>query len=177
MSTGLPEAYASAIHTIAVSEGALDVVESELGSIARAVGSDAELHRRLSDRQMPAEQRLRVLDAGVLASAHAATRAALALLITAERIGDLAAVAAALTERSAADQGLAHAEVRVASALTEAQTIALQAALESKLGVALSLRVVVDPTVVGGIWARVGDTVIDGTVARRLADLRTRIGN
>jgi F-type H+-transporting ATPase subunit delta len=177
MSTGLTEAYATAIHTLAAAEGALEVVEAELGSIARAVGSDAELHRRLSDRQVPAEQRLRFLDAGVLASTHPATRGALALLIAAERIGELGAVSTALAEQVAADQGMQHAEVRVASALTEAQTTALQAALERRLGTSLSLRVIVDLAVVGGVWARVGDTVIDGTVARRLAEIRTRIGN
>jgi F-type H+-transporting ATPase subunit delta len=177
MSTGLAAAYASAIHTLAVAEGSLDVVEAELGSIARAIGSDAGLHRQLSDRQVPAEQRMRFLDAGVLASTHPATRGAIALLITAERIGELGAVATALAELVAADQGMQHAEVRVASALTEAQTTALQAALERKLGTSLSLRLIVDPAVLGGVWARVGDTVIDGTVARRLAEIRTRIGN
>jgi F-type H+-transporting ATPase subunit delta len=37
------------------------------------------------------------------------------------------------------------------------------------------MRVTVDPSVVGGVRARVGDTVIDGSVARRLSQLRTRI--
>jgi F-type H+-transporting ATPase subunit delta len=36
--------------------------------------------------------------------------------------------------------------------------------------------VFVDPDVVGGVRARIGDTVIDGSLARRLQDVRTRIG-
>ncbi len=175
MSTGTAQAYAQAVHTIAAAEGALDVVEAELASIAEVVAADPTVLQRLSDRQLPVEQRIRLLDGGVLATAHPATRAALAMLIGAERIGHLRDVATALSERSAADVGRTYAEVQVAQPLTEAQTTALQAALERATGAELTMRVVVDPSVVGGVRARIGDTVIDGSVARRLSQLRTRI--
>ena len=174
MSTGTAEAYARAVHAIAEAEGALDVVETELAAIAE-VASDPAVLQQLSDRQLPVEQRLRLLESGVLATAHPATRAALAMLIGAERIGHLRDVATALSERSATDAGRTYAEVQVAQPLSEAQTSALQAALEGATGVELAMRVVVDPSVVGGVRARVGDTVIDGSVARRLSQLRTRI--
>lgn len=174
MSTGTAQAYAAAVHAIAEAEGALDVVETELAAIAE-VASDPAVLQQLSDRQLPVEQRLRLLESGVLATAHPVTRAALAMLIGAERIGHLRDVATALSERSAADAGRTYAEVQVAQPLTEAQTTALQAALERATGVELAMRVVVDPSVVGGVRARVGDTVIDGSVARRLSQLRTRI--
>jgi F-type H+-transporting ATPase subunit delta len=175
MSTGTAQAYAEAIHAIATAEGALDVVEAELSSIAEVVAGDPAVVQRLSDRQLPVEQRLKVLDGGVLATAHPATRAALAMLIGAERIGHLRDVASALSERSAADVGRAYAEVQVAHPLTDAQTAALQAALERATGSELAMRVTVDPSVVGGVRARIGDTVIDGSLARRLSQLRTRI--
>jgi len=175
MSTGTVEAYAQAVHAIAAAEGALDVVETELASIAEVVASDPTVVQRLSDRQLPVEQRMRLLDGGVLATAHPATRAALAMLIGAERIGHLRDVATALSERSAAEVGRTYAEVQVAQPLTETQATALQAALERATGAELTMRVVIDPSVVGGVRARVGDTVIDGSVARRLSQLRTRI--
>ena len=175
MSTGTVEAYAQAVHVIAAAEGALDVVETELASIAEVVASDPTVVQRLSDRQLPVEQRMRLLDGGVLATAHPATRAALAMLIGAERIGHLRDVATALSERSAAEVGRTYAEVQVAQPLTETQATALQAALERATGAELTMRVVVDPSVVGGVRARIGDTVIDGSVARRLSQLRTRI--
>lgn len=175
MSTGTAQAYAQAVHAIASAEGALDVVETELASIAEVVAADPTVLQRLSDRQLPVEQRIRLLDGGVLATAHPATRAALAMLIAGERVGHLRDVATALSERSAAEVGRTYAEVQVAQPLTEAQTTALQAALERATGAELTMRVVVDPSVVGGVRARVGDTVIDGSVARRLSQLRTRI--
>jgi len=175
MSTGTAQAYAEAVHVIAAAEGALDIVESELASIAEVVAADPSIVQRLSDRQVPVEQRLRLLEGGVLATAHPATRASLAMLIAAERFGHLRDVATALSERSATAVGRTYAEVQVAQPLTESQTTALQAALERATGAELTMRVTVDPSVVGGVRARVGDTVIDGSVARRLSQLRTRI--
>ena len=51
----------------------------------------------------------------------------------------------------------------------------LREALERATGKRLDLRVVVDPTVVGGVRAQVGDTVIDGSVRRRLDQLKQAI--
>jgi len=175
MSTGTAQAYATAVHAIAVAEGALEIVESELASIAEVVASDPAVIQRLADRQLPVEQRMRMLDGGVLATAHPATRAALAMLIGGERIGHLRDVATALSERSASDVGRTYAEVQVAEPLSDAQSTSLQAALEKAVGSKLTMRVVVDPSVIGGVRARIGDTVIDGSVARRLSQLRTRI--
>lgn len=175
MSTGTAQAYAQAVHTIAVAEGALDIVESELASIAEVVAADPAILGQLSDRQLPLEQRLRLLDGGILGTAHPATRAALAMLIAAERIGHLHDVATGLSERSASDVGRTYAEVQVAQPLTDAQATALQAALEQATGAELTMRVVVDPSVIGGVRARIGDTIIDGSVARRLSQLRTRM--
>jgi len=175
MSTGTARAYADAVHAIAVAEGALDVVEAELSSIAAVVAADPDVVQRLSDRQLAVDQRIRFLGGGVLATAHPATRAALAMLIGAERIGHLQDVATALSERSASDVGRTYAEVQVAHPLTDAQTAALKVALESATGADLTMRVTVDESVVGGVRARIGDTVIDGSIARRLSQLRTRI--
>jgi F-type H+-transporting ATPase subunit delta len=64
------------------------------------------------------------------------------------------------------------AEIRSAVDLTEDQRSRLAAALEEATGQDVDVRVVVDPTVVGGLVARVGDQVIDGSVRHRLAQLR-----
>lgn len=171
------QAYATAVRAVAEAEGALDAVGTELGAIAEAVSGDAELQRVLSDRQLPLERRLRLLDAGVFATAHPATRSAVAMLVGAERVGLIDEVATALAEQAAAERDRSLAEVRVATPLSDAQLAALRTALERKVGTPLELRVVVDPSVVGGVRARIGDTVIDGSVARRIAQLRTRIGS
>ena len=48
-------------------------------------------------------------------------------------------------------------------------------ALSSALGKEVEIKVIVDPEVLGGLSARVGDTIIDGTVRHRLDRLRGRL--
>ena len=65
------------------------------------------------------------------------------------------------------------AEVRSAVALTDDQRERLAAALANATGKQVELKVVVDPSVLGGLVATVGDTVIDGSVRTRLDQLKT----
>ncbi len=67
------------------------------------------------------------------------------------------------------------AEVRSAIALTDDQKSRLAAALGQATGKQVEVKVIVDPTVMGGLVAQVGDTVIDGTVRRRLEQLQQRL--
>ena len=67
------------------------------------------------------------------------------------------------------------AEVRSAVELTEDQRTRLAAALEKATGKAVEVKVIVDPSVLGGLVATVGDTVIDGSVRHRLDQLKHAI--
>ena len=65
------------------------------------------------------------------------------------------------------------AEVRSAVPLTDDQRDRLAAALGQATGKQVEVKVIVDPTVLGGIVTQVGDTVIDGSVRHRLDQLRS----
>ena len=68
-------------------------------------------------------------------------------------------------------------EVRSAVELTAEQRERIAAALSAATGRTVEVKVVVDPTVVGGVVARVGDEVFDGTVATRLEEAKLRLGS
>lgn len=72
-------------------------------------------------------------------------------------------------------EGRVHARVTVARALDEAGQAALAAQLSRTLGKTVVPHVTVNPEILGGVVVRVGDTVIDGSVRRRLTTLRTRM--
>jgi F-type H+-transporting ATPase subunit delta len=67
------------------------------------------------------------------------------------------------------------AEVRSAVPLTADQQTRLAAALVNATGKQVNLKVVVDPSVLGGLVATVGDTVIDGSVRTRIDQLKSRL--
>ncbi|MEX0706068.1 MAG: ATP synthase F1 subunit delta [Nitriliruptoraceae bacterium] len=176
MTTDHHSAYAQAVVMLAGAENALDTVEDELLTVARAIDANDELRQRLTDANLPVANRLAFVESEVLKVAHRATRAVLALLIAADRAGDLTAIADEVARRAAESRDSELAEVRVAVELDEGRRAALTAALEQATGRRLDVKVIVDESVVGGVRARIGDTVIDGSVLRRLDDLRTRAG-
>lgn len=167
-------AYAHAALAVAQGEGAAEVVQRELAALASAIDGHAELRAALTDQQLPLSRRIALVDGDLLADAHPATRTVLAMILAAERVGELARIAAELSE--AAASGRTAAEIVVAVPLDAERERALVAALERATGQELDVRIVVDPEVVGGVRATVGDTVIDGSLLRRVSDLRTRAG-
>jgi F-type H+-transporting ATPase subunit delta len=78
-------------------------------------------------------------------------------------------------QRASSAKNLDVAEVRTAVPLTSDQLDRLKAALENATGKRLNLKATVDPSVVGGIVATVGDTVIDDTVRTRIDQLKSRL--
>jgi F-type H+-transporting ATPase subunit delta len=176
MTTERTSAYADAIVAIARGEHALEAVEDELLAVARAIAANDELRDALSNAQLPVGQRLRLVESQVVRAAHPATRTALATVIAAEQAGHLSQIAEAVANRAASSRGEELAEVYVAVELDEGRRAALKAALERATGRRLDLKFHVDESVVGGVRAKIGDTVIDGSLARRLTDLRTRAG-
>ncbi|HEY7897617.1 MAG TPA: ATP synthase F1 subunit delta [Gemmatimonadaceae bacterium] len=73
------------------------------------------------------------------------------------------------------EEGRVHAEVTVARPTTDAETASIGAELSRVLGKRVMPQVSVDPAIMGGVIVRVGNTVMDGSVRRRLSKLATRM--
>lgn len=174
MSTDRTGAYAQAVAALAAAEDALAAVEDELLAVSRAVDGDDVLRRQLTDQHLPIGNRLTFAESAALSAAHPATRAALAMIIAADRVGELSAIADEVARIAAERRDAEVAEVYVAAPVDEAKRAALKAALERATGKRLDIKVFVDPSVVGGVRAKIGDTVIDGSLSKRLDDLRAR---
>jgi F-type H+-transporting ATPase subunit delta len=106
--------------------------------------------------------------------AHRLTAQFISLVIGAGHARDLRDIAERISSRVAHGAGREVAEVRSAVALSDDQQRRLAEALSKATGSQVNLKVVVDPTVVGGIVATVGDKVIDGSVRNRLDQLKSR---
>jgi F-type H+-transporting ATPase subunit delta len=160
--------YAEAMFSVAGAEGVLPVVEDELYGFAKALEQNTPLREALTDATLPAENK-KALVAELLGDrANPVTVNLLGFVIDAGRSREIPDVVQALAERAAGERDHALAEVRSAVALTDAQRDRLAQALSQATGRTVDVKVVVDPAVVGGVVARVGDEVFDGSVATRL---------
>lgn len=172
MSDNRITAYADAALGVALAEGALSEVEDELFRLARVFESSDELRATLSDPHIPAAKRQQIVEDLLEGRASTATVAIVSMIVATGRAGDLPRIADELVQRSAASTGSAVAEVRSAVALTDEQIARLTQALSARTKRDITVRNIVDPTVMGGIVTRIGDSVIDGSVRTRLNQLR-----
>ncbi|MGH9183928.1 MAG: ATP synthase F1 subunit delta [Acidimicrobiales bacterium] len=168
--------YATALFEVARAEGSLEVVEDELFRFARTLEGSDELRSALTDPAIPADRRVRVVE-DLLGDRASPTTVSLVLLVVGVgRTKELPAIIDRLVERAAAERQRVVAEVRSAIPLDGDQRDRLARALGRATGKAVEVKVVVDPSVLGGVVAQVGDTVFDGSVRGRLAQLREAIG-
>ena len=169
------EGYASAVVAIAQAEDALERVPNELSAVGRAVAENEELRSVLSDHSIPASRRIGIIEDLLAAQASPVTLNVVAMLVGAGRGGQLDVIAEEVLELAAATRGEAVAEVRSAVALTDSQIERLAAALSRASGRNVTVHVVVDPDIVGGLSAQIGDTVFDGSVRTRLDNMKERL--
>jgi F-type H+-transporting ATPase subunit delta len=169
------DAYAGALADIAEAEGVIAVVDRELHAAASAFESNEQLRSALTDQGIPADRRQAILEKLLGNRFHPLTAQLIGMVVGAGRGRDLPEIAAKFGQRTASSQGHNVAEVRSAVALTEDQQNRLADALAKKTGAPVNLRVVVDPKVVGGLVATVGDIVIDGSIRTNLDQLKSRL--
>ncbi len=169
------EAYAEAMVLVARSENRLTDVEDEVYRFARAVEGSDELRKALTDPALPLTRKLALIEDLLGGRALATSTALVAMVVAAGRSSDLGAIAGRFIELAAAERQEVIAEVRSAVALDDDQQARLTAALAAKTGKRIELKVVVDESVLGGISARIGDVVIDGTVRHRLDQMKEMI--
>jgi F-type H+-transporting ATPase subunit delta len=169
------DGYARALFEVARADGTLDEVEDELFRFARSYESSESLRTTLSDEDIPAGKRQAIIEDLLGDTATRTTVQLLSMVVGSGRSADLVAIVDALVQRASASKNLELAEVRSAVELSADQEDRLKAALANATGKQVNLKVVVDPSVIGGLVATVGDVVIDGSVRTSLEQLKARL--
>jgi len=169
------EGYARALVEVATAEGALERVDDELFTFAQAVSGNTELRERLRDDRLGVAQRLEIVDDLLGGRAHPQTLAAVSYVVQSGRARQIGEIAETVSQLAASSRSQSVALVRSAVELDAGQRERLGAALAKATGNPVSVKVVVDPQVVGGLVVSLGDEIIDGSVARRLAQMRTAL--
>ncbi len=167
--------YARGIFEMARGEGELERVEGELLAVSRAFESSPDLRSNLTDPQVPLDKKQGIIDGLIGGRASSLTVGLVQLLVSQNRASELPAIAKAVAEAAASSRDKELAEVRSAVPLDDQTVERLAAALGRATGKDVEVRVIVDPSVIGGVVATVGDTVIDGSIAKRVESVRQAV--
>lgn len=167
--------YAEALVSLARRAGALDEWAALISAVASAVSSDQRLQNFLAAPQVAASEKRAVIARAFGDTLPRPMVLFLQKLIDNRRqllIPEIATEYANLVDEA---EGRVHAQVTVARATSDAERDAIAAQLSQKLGKTVVPHVTVNPAILGGVVVRIGDTVMDGSVRRRLATLRARL--
>jgi F-type H+-transporting ATPase subunit delta len=150
---------------------------AQLRAFESALSASRELLNALITPAVPLNRKRAVVGriAGLLKLSPMA-RNFLFVLIDHRRIALLGAILDAFELNVEERQGFARAEVSSPRELTQTQRGAINAQLERITGKRLRMRFAVDQELIGGVVARIGSTVYDGSVRGQLQTLGRRLG-
>ncbi|MBV8540726.1 MAG: F0F1 ATP synthase subunit delta [Pseudonocardiales bacterium] len=172
---GVEELAWQALLALAERDRSLDDVEDELFRFGRILVAQPRLATLLGDESAPAAGRLELLDTVLAGRTAAVTRRLLEQAVRAPRRRPLEEIVEEFVDRAAARRERSVAYVTAAGPLSEQQEQRLVEILNRIYRRPISVKVDLDPALLGGLVIRVGDEVIDGSVAARLDQARQGI--
>jgi F-type H+-transporting ATPase subunit delta len=172
---GISKNYAEALLALATKANATAEWGGLIHALAGAVEEDVTLQRFLAAPQVSAAQKSAVLGKGLAGKAPPLFIKFVQKLITNRRQMLIPGVASAYTGLLDEAAGRVHARVTFAKAVSDADRDAIAAQLSKVLRKTVVPHVNVNPQILGGVIVRVGDTVMDGSVRRRLATVRSKM--
>ena len=169
--------YAKALFDVALEEKAdLAQVDRDLQAVADMLQSSPDVALNLSRGSVTDAQRQSLMEA--IAKAMSLTTPVsklIALLGKSRKLDLMPDLSDAYSERLLAHQNIVRAEVTSAAPLSPEKTKALEESLAKVTGKKVEVTASVDPTLLGGVVARIGSTVYDGSVKTQLAQMRQEL--
>lgn len=173
----LAKRYAKAIFSLGKEQNKVDTYAQSLAAIAELYeNSELEVADALTNPLYPLEARQKVMARiAELVDADAIMTSFLNLLIEKKRVDVLPEIAREVQEMFDREQNISHGSVTSAVKLNKALLKKIQATLEKITGNKVILETQVDPSIIGGIVAKVGDLVLDGSIRTQLNGLKESI--
>lgn len=157
--------------------GDLDRTIQELDAFAALMASHPALGVVISNPAVPASKKRAMVDALLAQAGDVSDPVArtLALLADRDRLALVPALARAFHERVMDYRQIVRADVTTAVAIDEARVKAIADALGQATGRHVMVEPKVDASILGGVVARVGSVVYDGSVARQLEKMKASL--
>jgi len=169
--------YARALLDVAVKEQAdLERIENDLSQFADLFKQYPLLEKVLLNPAVPVpRKRAAVADLLAQAKFTPIVTKLLTLLADRDRLVLIPDLLASYRDRLLEHRGVVRAEVTTASTLDPGRADAIRQGLAALTGRTVQLATKIDPAIVGGLIARIGSTVYDGSVTRQLEKMKERL--
>ena len=165
--------YGEAAFDIARETGSEDAWSQGL-SLMATVFSDPQVEAVMGETRIPYERKAALVEAA-MADADPLVLNLARMLIHRGRTSLAPQIAEAFQELLDARRGIAHAVVTTAVPMSETETQAVADKLSEISGVQVQVAPEVDESIIGGLVARIGDRLIDGSTRSRLQALKRRL--
>jgi F-type H+-transporting ATPase subunit delta len=170
--------YANAFADIAISQGAPQTAAKQLADFAETFTDSPELRNFLNSPAVDMEDKHGVIEKIAARQRYAKiVRNFLFVIVDHHRSHILPEIVTAVESVVRQRQGIADAEVTSAVELNSAQKAALAGTLGRLTGKKVEPKFSLDPALLGGAVARVGDTIYDGSLRSRLTEMRARLSS
>lgn len=166
--------YAEAVFELAAENGTLDAWSRDLSTIARFAG-EPQVAGILANSRVPASERIKLLTAGLQQQIEPLAWNLVRLLESRNKIHLADGIQRAYQEMADDRAGVAHATVTTAVPLSDDERNAVAARLSSLTGKQVDVTPVVDDNIIGGVVARIGDQLIDGSTRTKLLALKRQL--
>lgn len=167
--------YARALFEEARALGQAQAIDADVTVLHESFTTSRELARVFESLVIPREKKKKVIEALFAGRLEPLTIRFVALLVEKERENLLPAIVAAYRALQDEERGVLEVHVRTAFPLNEAGAQPLVKKLTQLTGKKIRLQLQQDPSLIGGVVVRIGDTVYDGSVRQQLAALRERL--
>jgi F-type H+-transporting ATPase subunit delta len=173
--SGAARRYAQAVFDIGMEQRTLPTWDVDLRVIRETLETDPALTRIFENPETSLSEKERLIERLFAPTISPTAYNFLRVLLQHRRLTLAPQVQEAFEEMYLAVQGIAFADVTTAVPLTPDEEARVAESLARITGKTIKLRTHVDPNIIGGILARVGDQLIDGTVTTQLRQLKNRL--
>ncbi|RIK42651.1 MAG: F0F1 ATP synthase subunit delta [Chloroflexi bacterium] len=173
---GVAKRYARAVFDLAQEAGTIEAVQADLTTLANAV-TDRVVGAFLTDPSVHEADKINAVRALFTGPEQQLTRSLAQMLVQRRRIDAAPEILEVYRDLALEARGIAIADVTTAVELSEQERAEVRQRLGSILGKQIELRTNVDPEIIGGLVARVGDQLIDGSVTTQLRAMRAALAH
>lgn len=168
--------YAKALYELAAEQKSTEKVQRDLAELAQALESNAELRNVFENPKFGPDLKKKVLQSvAARMGTSPVVVSTLKLLVDRGRVSAIPALSEAFATLAEERSGRIRAEIISALPLAETYTRELEKALSDATGRKVVLVKKVDPSIIGGVIAKVGDKVFDGSLKNKIHDLHAQL--